>query len=285
MSLLTLSGTFATAGTVIESYAPWTNVSGIIASGVATVSLYYDNVDYYAAASDYIFANNNNINTSTSGYIYKVEVCVQTYADITASGVEEKIIGIYPWNATKGYYDAMYYYGEFPTTENLPWYIDITNAVSFPGTGNWVWSDLTDLKVYLDFACFTISGSWNISVDNVSLRVTYSETPIVFYGLESKNSANEQTLKVTERISRVFFKKEVAADASGNEDFTIPSNYTYAVAYAYALDATTGGMPHTVGLLQVGPTTGNIKWTANSKSQSGYLMIPSVNSLIVVLGY
>ena len=283
MNLLTLSGTFATAGTVIESYAPWANVSGVIASGVASVSLYWDEVDYYAAASDYIYVNDNNINTSTSGYIYKVEVCIQTYADINPD--ENRIIGIYPWNPTKGYYDEIFYYGVFPTTTNLPWYIDITDAASFPGTGVWEWNDLDDLRVYLSFGCYTVSGAWNVYVDNISLRITYSETPLVFYGLESRNSSNEQILKVTERITRVLHKKEVEANDSGNEDFTVPIDYSYAVSYAYALDATTGGMPHTVGLLQTGPTTGNIEWSASEKIYLGNVMIPSVKSLIVVIGY
>jgi hypothetical protein len=290
MNLITISIPFTKAGTVAEAYASWTNPSGVIASGVATTSLYWDGQEtqesFEDAASDYIYASEADVDYGLdSTYIYKVEVCIQTYADITASGVEEKIIGVYPWNPEKGYYDEMFYYGVFPTNVDLPWYIDITNTASFPGSGNWDWYDLADLRIYLDFGCYTVSGSWNISVDNISLRITYSETPLVFYGLESKNADDEQILKVTERISRVFFKKEVAADDSGNEDFTIPSNYTYAVSYAYALDATTGGMPHTVGLLQVGPTTGNIEWTANSKSAFGHLMMPSVDSLIVVIGY
>jgi hypothetical protein len=186
---------------------------------------------------------------------------------------------ISPYNSTKDYYSDEIICNDFPQTTNSIYWSDITSVDGFPGYGSWKWSDLEDLQLYFYAVCGISGSSWNVNVDNLYLRITYSDQPLPFYGLECWNSAGEQTLKVTDRLTRVIYKQEVAADDDGST--TISGNVSRMFAFAYGLNASSKGICHSVVLDPTSETEVTLYWTA--KGSSPYA--PSIDSLVIVLGW
>jgi hypothetical protein len=225
--------------------------------------------------------------TAQTEYILKVEVGVTAYSTLGDDGGEyrESVLGGYdPTSGSAGSY-------QYITTTPATYWLDVTSDYDMPGYGFWTWEKVKNLLVY--FRSHRYDGETNSSdnivyVDQLLIRVTTQATPIKFYGLRCYDSSANITLDVTDRITRVLFKKEVASLEDSYENFPLPPGGLNRVfGFSYALDGTSGGLSHGVSVSQVSATELRCTWTSKSSyiSGEGVYAIPSAPSLVIVVGW
>jgi len=281
-----LIGRFGSISQASTSSTDWYNID----NAVDTTDGTYANVTVTAVSgstkySETCTADYNTIDTTRSDYILSVEVGLKGYASINNNDYKTTVLGGYnPIYGSGGAFITL------TTSLNTYWH-NITDDVDFPGYGRWQWSDIDNLQVYFrthSYGDDPSPAAITTYVDEVYIRIVTSPNPIPFYGLQCWDSTGNQTLKVTDRITRVLFKQEVASLNSSYADFPIPeggSGRTF--GFSYALDGLTGGLPHTVSVTQISSTHLRVTWNQNSVFLSGpdVYIVPSAPSLIVVLGW
>lgn len=299
----TITGVFTRVHQYNDGGSEWTNISGAISTGEATVSgLYWDGT--FSGIFNNTFANTVEVSvadydvaTYSGTYIIKVEVGIKASGDYPTSSsgtvdieIEGEILQLpigrfFNVFTSLAGYNYAFINGMITTTSDYIWY-DVSNVDGMPGVGYWDWHDMDTFKVSFYPYCLISGAYWSVSVDDVLVRITYSDFPPNTYGLECWNSAGEKILSVTDRITRVVWSKVVSRTSSGNEDVAFPPgiNTTNRLfGYAYSTTTSGGYLPHNI---YVRPnfsdtTKFNVEW---SKLIFGGINYTS-ESMIVVLGW
>ena len=284
-----LIGRYSNVGQTSGEDYNWVDISNVIDQTSNTfASVEFDN-EYVYESSDELYVYNNNIDTTRSDYIEKIEIAIEYrtvgeegYTDFFGEIIPNKIFLVNGYNNYKPYTLSSIF---IPlSSEKTTIFVDITDSGNAPGTGYWEWDDLDNLSVALSGLMIDSTDSFQIHVDDVYLKITTSDTPMPRYGLQCYDSTGNIILNSGDRISRVVFSTIAEAYQDGTAQIEIDIDSDRRYAFSIPINATNGEIQHSVS---ISGTT--VSWTENHEDDTlgghDYEVFGSCNSLIVVFGW